>query len=144
MHEYLKDTILECGKSTYHVSLVRHAGGRTYLSIKQVIRLTGDRYVEQTIKINPDVLGDVMEVLSHYCKEVDARNRLSLTDGDKEEVVSRYMKMVPISDIANQFNRSEDFIAQVLRNRNVAIVGDNNPTVPKKWDNHKQFRKRKP
>jgi len=144
MHEYLKDTMLECEKSTFHVSMVRHEGGKTYLSITQVIHLAEDRNVEQTIKINPDVLGDVMEVLTLYTKEVAARNKRSLTDADKQEIVSRYMKMVPIGDIANQFNRSEDFIMQVLRNRNVTVVSNNNPTVPKKWNSRQRFRKKRP
>lgn len=143
MHEYIRDTILECGKSTFNVSTVRHSSGPRYVAIRQVIHLAGDRYMEQTIKINPDVMGDLMEVLTDYSNDLARQSPKSLTEDDKSEIVSRYLKMVPIRDLAMQYGRDEDFIEQVLRNRNIEIVPYNAHVAPVRPDNPWYHRRKK-
>lgn len=130
MKKILKTKQLEFDKSGFLIDLVEHESGKLYIEITHRI-LDADN-VAETIKINPSVLPDILRVLHSYQAFLPKESKPTynlLTESDQDEVQSRYLKGVPIKDIAMQFAQTKELIEMILRNRGIEIV-DN--SLPKK------------
>jgi hypothetical protein len=128
MKELLETIQLSNDKGSYLIELLKHDSGLRYVRIEHV--LGGER---SSININPKILPDLIEVLTNYQKKID-RN-LTIVDSndenlpreirDKAELIqSRYLKGVPIKDLAMQFDCDEKFIEMILENKDIEIVSN--------------------
>lgn len=143
MKELIETIQLSNDKSSYLIELLKHDSGLRYVRIEHI--MGGEK---TSININPKVLPDLIEVLSNYEKKL-FRNLaiVDSTDGnlprkvrDKVELIqSRYLKGVPIKDLALQFDCDEKFIKLILENNEIEIVSNK---VPTNW-NWSRKRKRK-
>ena len=135
MKEILKTTLLEFDKSTFLIDLVKHEGGKIYISILQTIHLNEQPPMQQEIRINPSLLDEMLEVLVSYqnylpkVKQKKSKQWLSKVDQDK--IQNRYLKGISIKDIAMQFDCPEELMIQVLQNRGIEIVPDNTNELKK-------------
>ncbi len=127
MKQVLKTTLLEYDKSTFLIDLVMHESEKLYISITQTIPKMDMSPSKQEIKINPSILSDLLVVLSSYEKHLPTSNSRSyghLTNASQSEIVKRYLKGVPLKDLAMQFDFKQELIEQVLRNKGIEIVPD--------------------
>lgn len=125
MEEILKTTLLEYGKSTFLLDLVKHNSGRQYIKILQTIHKDQDINIQQEIKINPSIIEEIIEVLVNYKNEVLKNETIAdqfISAEDKQEIQSRFFKGVSIKDIAMQFDCPPLLIQQILENGGIEIV----------------------
>ncbi len=123
MDDILKTKLLEFDKSAFLIDLVRHKNGQLYVAVTQTIS-KGQKY-HQAIKINPSVLPELIETLKKFQQEIDYKPPKQpdhFSGADKEKIRERYLKGVPIKDLALQFDKPENLIEQVLRNMEIEIV----------------------
>lgn len=145
MDTILKTTLLEFEKSAFVIDLVQRDNGKQYISILQTIEDDRSEH-NRAIKINPSLLGEVVNVLNSYNDlipdtenqaarraETTVLNQGGLTDHQKIELQSRYLKGVRVSDLAMQFDCKEDLVEEILRNRGVSIVNNKAPRVAYFW-----------
>ncbi len=129
MEKVLKTKLLEFDKSGFLIDIIKNRKGAKYIKIEQIIHDTKER---QSIRINPAVLSDIIEVLNSYRKEIDNKplkpyeKKSETTTGfiasEQNEIVKRYLKGVPIRDLGLQFSCSPKHIEQILFNKNIEIV----------------------
>lgn len=131
MTENIQTTLLEYEKSTFFLDLSKHESGKLYISIQQTIHIEEGVFQTQKIKINPDILPDIIEALNHYKSLIPKSNKSTLNYFSIErmgEIVKRYLRgNVEISDLALQFDCNKKIIEQILNNNNVAIVSNKLP-----------------
>jgi hypothetical protein len=122
--------LLEYDKSSFLLELVQHTSGVRYVEVRQIIRLSENEHESHVIKINPTILGDVIEVLSTFKKLLPSTKRpvkLYFSAENKKQVISRYLKGVDIPDLALQFDCAENIIYQILFNAGIEIVSNKLP-----------------
>ncbi|MBM3436133.1 MAG: hypothetical protein FJY07_07985 [Bacteroidetes bacterium] len=139
MEEIIKTTLLEFDKSTFLIDLVIHDSGRPFIKILQTIQTGKNSSEQHEIKINPSVASEIIEVITNYVRQIGNQGTTTgqfLSDEKKNSIQDRYLKGVPLNDLALQFNLSANIIQQVLENRNIEIV-------PVKPPVKKRFYKRK-
>jgi|LSQX01.1.fsa_nt_gb hypothetical protein len=127
--EIIETQQLSAGKSTFLVDLVKYGSGKFYVSILQIVH--GEPPMRQQIKIHPSSIKDVIRVLLHFQGKIPAPlilGRNFLKEEDEQKIQERYLKGVPIKDLALQFNRPKETIETVLRNRGIAVIPDSKPT----------------
>jgi hypothetical protein len=137
MEEIIETKQLEFDKSTFLLDLVKHSNGNLYVEIIQTIN--NNETVQSSIKINPSVLSDIIQVLQYYESKTRKRKNIEsdyLTKDENKKIIDRYLKGVSIKDLSLQFDKSEDLIEMILRNKEIKIVSQE---IPKK----KYWRKRK-
>jgi hypothetical protein len=137
MKEILQTTLLEYGKSAFLIEIVRNATGAKYVEITQTI--TTDPPEIQKIKINRVLLADILVTLLEYHLEIEEASKITptyLTASDQQKIQDRYLKGIPIKDLALQFGKSEALIERVLRNRGIEIVSNKIP-YKKRWKRRK-------
>ena len=131
MKDIIDTTQLEFDKSNFLIDLVKHDSGHLYIQIVQIIRLVNND--KSTIKINPKIIPDLIKILQNYHARISGFQdveKIKLSYIDEEKIQERYLKGVPIKDLAMQFDQSVELIEMVLRNRYIEIV-DNNLPKPK-------------
>jgi len=139
MEEIIKTILLEHGKSSFLIDLVKHENGKLYVAIQQIIRDDFENFQTQTIKINPAILVKIIETLTIYKnelpKDIIEERKLPKTSEEKkeEEIIRRYFKGVEIEDLAIQFDRSANVIKQILSNNRIPIVSNKMPKNYKHW-----------
>lgn len=141
MKEILQTTHLEFEKSAFLLDLVRHDTGSLYIEIVQSIK--DGRSSEQSIKINPSVLNDLLRTLHHYHELIPGLEPLDLkflTDDDQDKIQQWYLKGVSVKSLALQFGRSEEVIEMILRNRGISIVS-NDPPPPSRFYRRRRRRR---
>ncbi|MDR3297100.1 MAG: hypothetical protein LBS94_02570 [Prevotellaceae bacterium] len=142
----LKTKLLEYEKSTFLIDLVEYNGRNQYVRIIQKIH--GEQFEhKQEIKINPSVLSDIIKTLNDYHALTSInipQNKIQeqskrLAEPEKKSVQERYLKGgVSVSDLAIQFDCTEELIKQILNNNGIEIVSQ-----PICFKNYKQkYRKR--
>ncbi|MBW6491977.1 MAG: hypothetical protein K0B15_12375 [Lentimicrobium sp.] len=141
MENIIKSTILEYDKSTFLIDLRRHKSGKLYLAIKQMVEGISDYNI---LKINYSLLSDLIYVLMDYnnevLKEPVNNTKLYFSQEKQKEIVSRYLKGVPIEDLSMQFDCKQLIIEQILRNKQIAIVNNKLPTqTRKRWFRRKKY-----
>lgn len=127
MAEKIKSIMLEYEKSAFHIDIVKHKSGLKYVSIQQVYITDSEQPERQTLKINPSILSDIIEILSSYHKEISLTtnpNKNFFSEERKSNIKKRYLKGVEIKDLALQFDCSTDIIEQILRNSQYEIVSN--------------------
>jgi len=143
MKTIIETTQLEFDKSSFLIDLVKHENGLLYIEIVQTIR--GTDTINQSIKINPTVLSDIVKVLQNYQAKIpykpDANNK-HITDIEQKKIQERYLKGVTLKDLALQFDQSEELIEMILRNKGIEIV-ENELPKPLFVRNKKRWGKRK-
>jgi hypothetical protein len=82
---------------------------------------------------------DIIGVLQNYLErlpedQIERRNYIS--ENDQLEIQRRYFKGVYISDLALQFDQTEDDIKSILRNKKIPIV-TNKPFKKRYWKKRK-------
>lgn len=139
MEEIIKSTLLEYEKSTFIIDLIKHKSGKNYINVQQNIEGKNS----QELKINLSVLTDIISILKNYQKELTApASKLSKSyflEEKQKLVVERYFKGVIIEDLALQFDCSKQIIEQILFNKGIEIVDNNQPIQKKNF----RYRKRK-
>jgi len=123
MKEILETVQLEFDQSSFLIELVRHTNDRKYIEINQTIY--ENKADDNLIKINPSVLGELIEVLLNYKDKIsDERTKDSnrTWDEKKRKIQRRYLKGIPIKDLVLQFGYSKNFIETILRNSGIEIV----------------------
>ena len=136
MEEILKTTLLEYDKSTFLVDLIRHDTGALYIEILQTMQHNDKDHETHTLKINPNVLDDIIEVLMIYKKELSkptGTSKAYFSKERKDEIIKRYLKGIEINDLATQFDCAAGIIEQILRNNNIEIVSNKLPVSGKKY-----------
>ncbi len=138
MKEILETTQLEFDKSGFLIDVVKHDTGNLYVEIVQTIN--DENHGVQTIKINPSVLTDIIRVLQNYQARLSSKKSNSLkylTDSDQQKIQERYLKGVPIKDLALQFDQFEELIEMVLRNKGIQLAANEMPKS-KRWRRRKR------
>lgn len=138
MIKVLETRQLEFAKSSFLIDLVKHDNGALYIEILQNIQ--NEKSEGQKIKINPTVLMDIVKVLLEFHEKIpDSQvNRvLYWTESEKKKLQDRYLKGVPIKDLALQFDTTEKVIEMILRNMNLKIVSDFKPEKRRFWRRRK-------
>lgn len=123
MKTIIETTQLEFDKSDFLIDLVKHENGQLYIEILQTIFDSNKN--PTSIKINPSVLSDIIKVLQNYQAKLPKKSipeLKHLTDIDQEKIQQRYLKGVPIKDIAMHFDHTAELIEMVLRNKGLEIV----------------------
>lgn len=133
MKEVKETTLLEFHKSAFLIDLVEHDSGSLYIEITQSIK--NDKKGEQQIKINPSIIEDLIRVLKNYKAKIPKKTKTQtnyISDVDQKSIQNRYLKGVPISGLALQFDQTEEIIEMVLRNRGISIVSNEPPKYRKR------------
>ena len=133
MKEILETVQLEFDQSSFLIELVRHTNDRKYIEINQTIY--ENKADDNLIKINPSVLGELIEVLLNYKDKIsDERTKDSnrTWDEKKRKIQRRYLKGIPIKDLVLQFGYSKNFIETILRNSGIEIVSNRLPKTSKR------------
>ncbi|MDG4945699.1 hypothetical protein NMK71_04675 [Weeksellaceae bacterium KMM 9713] len=131
MKDIIDTTHLEFDKSNFLIDLVKHDSGHLYVQIVQVIREANNE--KSTIRINPKHIPELIKVLQNYYAKISTFEdveKITLSYIDQEKIQERYLKGVPLKDLALQFDQSVELIEMVLRNRDIEIV-DNKLPRPK-------------
>ena len=127
MKQILETKLLEYEKSAFLVELVKHSGGKLYIEISQTI--SDEKDVTQSIKINPSILDDVLNVLIDFKSKMPVikTDTHILSDARQQKIQDWYLKGVSIKDLAMQMNLKTELIEMVLRNRGIKIVSNEMP-----------------
>lgn len=134
MEKVLKSIFLKHPKSTFMVDLVQHQNQKMYLAIEQTIATTNGISSPQKIKINPDILDELVEILTNLKNEIDHYKIEALfTDEKTQKLIRRYLIGVEIKDLAVQFNCPETAIEQILTNNGLEIVSNKIPKPTKRY-----------
>ncbi|MBL4745458.1 MAG: hypothetical protein JKY08_03740 [Flavobacteriaceae bacterium] len=142
MKTILETTQLEFDKSDFLIDLVEHDNGQLYIEILQTIINTNKR--AETIKINPSVLLDIINVLQKYQAKLPIESKLDIkyiTEIDQKKIQQNYLKGVSIKNLAMLSDQKPELIEMILRNKGIEII-ENILPKPKFWRNYKN-RKRK-
>ena len=144
MKELIETIQLSNDKSSYLIELLKHDSGIKYVRIEHILQKE-----RCSINISPNVLNDLIEVLSNYKRKIDRNltivdtnnEKIPLDIRDKAELVqNRYLRGVQISDLAIQFDCDESLIEMILENKGIEIVSNK---LPKNWNwRNKSKRKR--
>jgi len=142
MEEIIDTVLLEYGKSTFILELVKYQNNIKYVQIQQIIHNQENDGIINKLKINASILSDIIEVLSNYQKELAKQPNIDVTyfsEERKKEIIKRYFKGVSIPDLALQFDCSNNIIEQIIRNQGIEIIDNKRPKAQKyfkkRWRN---------
>lgn len=126
MDETIKVEVIDKGKSSYRIELVKASGEKFYISIEQIIySLTNE--TRSQIKIRTDTLEAIIKALIAFQSEIpkDPPKRGVLSPARKLEVINRYLnKNLEIETLAVQFDCTVKQIEQLLFDENIFIVSN--------------------
>lgn len=134
MRKILETKQLEFDKSSFLIDLIQHDSGSLYIEILQCIH--NEKSDGQTIKINPSILMDIVNVLLDFHDKIPEKQLdgvLHFTENDKKNVQDRYLKGVSTQDLALQYDTSETIIEMILRNRGIVVMKDVEPEKKIRW-----------
>ena len=134
MEEIIDTVLLEYGKSTFILELVKYQNNIKYIQIQQIIHNQEKDGIINKLKINASVLSDIIEVLSNYQKELAKQPKIDVSyfsEERKKEIIKRYFKGVSIPDLALQFDCSSNIIEQIIRNQGIEIIDNKLPKAQK-------------
>lgn len=125
MNETIQSTPLHFDKSMFFVDLVKHGNQKLYIEITQ--NLNGK---SNTIKLNPNVITEVFEVVSSYQKFINGPDKSGfnyLSDIDQIKLKRRYLKGIPMDDLSMQFSQPRKVLEEILRSHGLEIVSHKPP-----------------
>jgi hypothetical protein len=133
MEDHIESTLLDYKKSLFQIDLMQHNSGTKYVTIKQTIK---DQDESHVLKIDSSVLVDIIFILESYLKQLSASTievkNSYFSDIKQQSIVERYFKGVNITDLAMQFDCSNEIIELVIRNKNIPLVDNTMPKPIKK------------
>ena len=142
MKKINESTFLEFENSNFIIDLITLNNGEKYVEINQTIN--GEVENRQTLKLNSNVLSNIIKVLQNYHSKIpnNSERNLHLSDLDQQNIQDYYLKGVTIKDISIQFEQSVELIEMILKNRGIEIVSNELPKQ-KFWINRKSKFKRR-
>ena len=143
MNNPIKTQQLEFNNSTFLIDLMKHKNGKLYIEVSQEI--FESKKVRQTLKINPTLIPDLIKVLQSMYDTVPKSQtspKLLISEADKQRLQDRYLKGVPLADLAMQFDLKQENIEMTLRNRNISVLSTKEEQRMK-WTGKKGYRKKK-
>lgn len=137
MKKILRTKLLEYEKSAFLIELVKHSSGKLYVELSQTI--SENAAVSQSIKINPDILSDLLQVLEDYRSVITGSHKkdIVVTDSIQQKIQDWYLKGVPIKDLSLQLNVKAGLIEMILRNKGISIVSNEMPKE-RRWRRRKK------
>ncbi len=123
MKRIIETTQIEFSKSSFLIDLVEHDCGKLYIEIEQVILNQENK--KSTLKINPSVLFNIIQVLIKYQDKLPKESHKEInyiTQIDQEKIIRNYLKGLSINDLALQFNGNQEQVEAILRNNGIDIV----------------------
>jgi hypothetical protein len=145
MNKTLKTKQLEFDKSSFLIDLIQHDTGKMYVEISQ--HIFNDQKTKQTLKINPTIIPDLVKALEDFytqtpnSKPIERKKQKFIPQSDKEKIQNRYLKGVPLGDLAIQFDISQENIKMILRNNEIVVLTKKEEATIKRGGNW--YRKRK-
>lgn len=129
MEQLLKTVLLEYDKSSFIIDLIEYRNGQAYIAIEQTIYKSGGVNPSQKIKINPNILDDIIKTLIELKKDLPTKVKETYISNEREkEIVKRYLIGVEPKNLAIQFDCSEEIIVQILTNNDIELVSNKIPT----------------
>ena len=128
MNEILETTYIEFEKSSFLIDIVRHSNGKSFIEINQIIHQ--DNSGKNSIRLNPSILNEMIEVLQNYKNKIFAEqyeNEDSIWEETKNKIQKRYLKGISIKELKMQFGYSEKVIKMFLENSGIEIVSTEIP-----------------
>ena len=124
MKKINESTFLEFENSNFIIDLITLNNGEKYVEINQTIN--GEVENRQTLKLNSNVLSNIIKVLQNYHSKIpnNSERNLHLSDLDQQNIQDYYLKGVTIKDISIQFEQSVELIEMILKNRGIEIVSN--------------------
>ena len=125
MRKIIETKQLEFEKSSFLIDLVKHDNEALYIEVVQ--RIHNQSTTCQTIKINPTILMDIVSVLLDMYENIlhnQTKSFLPFTEKDKQSIQTKYLKGIPIKDLAIHYDISPKLIEMILRNRGIVIMSD--------------------
>lgn len=123
MKQLIQTTHLEYNKSSFLIDLVEHDSGLLYVEIHQTI--FANEKSKNHIKINPASIGEIIETLQKYEKLLPAaqqKNRTLSIQQKHQKIQDRYLRGLPINDLAVQFDETEEAIIKILTDQGIKMV----------------------
>lgn len=134
MKNIIESELLESGKSDLLICLIQRENTQDlFVSIKKTQIETNGSH---TITISSDILPKFIELLVQYNDAIKGgirakspvKKHLPKKNSNEKEIVNRYLnKGINITDLALQFDLSEDNIKQVLISQGLPIVNNRIP-----------------
>ncbi|MEP6466145.1 MAG: hypothetical protein ABJB05_07550 [Parafilimonas sp.] len=124
MSHTIKTSLLQYEKSIFKIELLEHENGNEFIQIEQIIDMPDQLPKSQTIKINPVALDDILKELVVYKEEIKNLKKQKFSTEIKKEIARRYLKGLDLTDLAIQFNCSENLIKEILQDQYIEIVSN--------------------
>lgn len=142
MKKINESTFLEFENSNFIIDLITLNYGEKYVEINQTIN--GEIENRQTLKLNSNVLSNIIKVLQNYHSKIpnNSETNLHLSDLDQQNIQDYYLKGVTIKNISIQFEQSVELIEMILKNRGIEIVSNELPQQKFWKDRNKKFRRK--
>ena len=147
--EIIKTKLIENGKSSYLIDLLKNESNLYYFSITQNTLNTTTRSDIKSITFRSNMINDLIEdllslkqelyKLQNFSKEIKEPKSL-VVPSRKDEIIKRYYKGISLKDLSVQFNCTISYIEQVLKSNDIEIVSNE---VPKNIGYRHYKRKRK-
>ncbi|TDB66044.1 hypothetical protein [Arundinibacter roseus] len=133
MDKLIKKSLLNHGKSTIQIKLLRHTSGKMYVQIQQTIE--GPPETSSEINLNPALLPEILTVLQLYQNEIVTASlpkKPVFSQKDQQRMVHWYLKGVSAKDIGLLFNTKEEIIHDILLKNEIELAENKVPTPKKK------------
>jgi hypothetical protein len=128
MKKHLRSSSFEYEKSSYKFDLFKHDLDSYYLEIHQTI--SGSRN-SQSLKLKTQAIRGIIEELQGFQKFIYSHKRKETpVTSIHQKIEDRYLRGVPIKDLAMQFDETEDAIKNLLISRGIQIVNLKPPVYP--------------
>ena len=140
------ETILDTVQLTYEsneylLDLMRHKTGAKYIKVTHTALAGTNTGGRSEIKISPVAIDDMIEVLEAYRKKFHASTTGLLSAQQKKDVVSAYMKGVPLNELTLRYTCDQAYLENVLFNRGIEFTEEKGYSSPK--PKAKKYRGRK-
>ena len=126
MNQTLKTKQLEFDKSSFLIDLVKHAKGKLFVEITQLIRTPNSRKPrQQSIQLNPTIIPELVAALLEMHATINPKHSVKhslYSEEFKDKIQSSYLKGVSIEDLALQNGIEDEEIKNILRNREIAVL----------------------
>ncbi len=142
MAHTLKTSILQAGRSSFIIELVKHETGKQYVDLKQIVHASNGAGSVSSVKLNPRMLGDLIKELTilqqEIAPEVPVIQKKTFSEEQKAEMIRRYLIGVDIPALAIQFNCKENLITETLQDASIEIVSNKIPYISFRRYNRKK------
>jgi hypothetical protein len=128
MTRVIKTSLLQYDRSIFKIALLEHETGNEYIQIEQIIHSSDQSPKSQIIKLNPLAVDDILQDLISFREEMKNHKKEKFSIETKKEIARRYLKGLELTDLALQFNCSENLIKEILQDQYIEIVSNRLPS----------------